>query len=513
MIKNTKNISIAARALAIGVVAALVLAGTAMGEVTRTGLVGEWHFDGDAKDTSGNGNDGMIYGASLNPTSAITIETWVKFNSLSATQYFLSKPYTSAYEPYHQYGLIALTNRKINLALTFGGNRQEFSTTQTITTGQWYHIVGTYDGSAMKVYINGTQDPTTLSISGSISTYSTNLTIGRWSPVPHFFNGIIDEVRIYNRALSDSEVKANYEASKAPPPPQLTLTKSLSPSTITEGESTTVTLRVENTGGDAKSVKITDTIPQGFTIIISSASQEYAALKATESRTFHYTVKPGGAGNFVSEKATATYSDDNGNSYTASSNTVLISVSASAIQPYTNSPTAGATPAISPAYTTPGKTSRSASVNIHGEKTEVELGEDILLKLSAVNLITKPKMHVQVILIPPSGMSVTSAEFTKSGAGQFTSNYELEPGDGKDIEVRIITNQVGDFVVTGRILYYFGDEKDKSEDYDLSMPIKVKTQALAPQQQAPPAAQPKTPGFGAILSGIGIISALALRRR
>jgi hypothetical protein len=34
-----------------------------MGEVTRTGLVAEWHFDGDAKDSSGNGNDGTIYGA------------------------------------------------------------------------------------------------------------------------------------------------------------------------------------------------------------------------------------------------------------------------------------------------------------------------------------------------------------------------------------------------------------------------------------------------------------------
>lgn len=61
----TKRISLAARALAIGVVAALVLVGTAMGEVSRAGLVAEWHFDGDAKDSSGNGNDGTIYGATF----------------------------------------------------------------------------------------------------------------------------------------------------------------------------------------------------------------------------------------------------------------------------------------------------------------------------------------------------------------------------------------------------------------------------------------------------------------
>jgi len=52
---------------------------------------------------------------------------------------------------------------------------------------------------------------------------------------------------------------------------------------------------------------------------------------------------------------------------------------------------------------------QNASVQLHGEKTNVVLGEDILLKLSAVNLITKPTMHVQVIIIPPSGMSVTSS--------------------------------------------------------------------------------------------------------
>jgi hypothetical protein len=46
-------------------VAALVLMGTAMGEVSRDGLVAEYHFDGDAKDSSGNGNDGTIYGATF----------------------------------------------------------------------------------------------------------------------------------------------------------------------------------------------------------------------------------------------------------------------------------------------------------------------------------------------------------------------------------------------------------------------------------------------------------------
>jgi hypothetical protein len=116
----------------------------------------------------------------------------------------------------------------------------------------------------------------------------------------------------------------------------------------------------------------------------------------------------------------------------------------------------------------------NASVVLHGEKTDVVLGDDIILKLSAVNIITKPVMTVQVILIPPSGMSVTSSEFVISGAGQFTSTFKLDPGSAKDIEVRIKTNQAGEFNVTGRVIYYFGDDRSTKEDFSLTLSIKVR---------------------------------------
>ncbi len=61
----TIRISIAARVLAIGMVAALVLIGTAMGEVSREGLVAEYHFDGDARDSNWNENDKSIYGRTV----------------------------------------------------------------------------------------------------------------------------------------------------------------------------------------------------------------------------------------------------------------------------------------------------------------------------------------------------------------------------------------------------------------------------------------------------------------
>ncbi|MFA4935232.1 MAG: LemA family protein, partial [Candidatus Methanoperedens sp.] len=134
------------------------------------------------------------------------------------------------------------------------------------------------------------------------------------------------------------------------------------------------------------------------------------------------------------------------------------------------------TPTTTPATTLPTTTSiPSASVELYGEKTDVELGEDIILKLSAVNLITKPVMTVQVILIPPPGTSVTSSDFATSGAGQYTATYKLNPGSGKDIEVRIKTAQTGDFKVKGRIVYYFGDNTSTAEYNMLELQIKVRT--------------------------------------
>ena len=140
------------------------------------------------------------------------------------------------------------------------------------------------------------------------------------------------------------------------------------------------------------------------------------------------------------------------------------------------------------------KESTSASFSLHGEKTDVVCGEDILLKLSAVNFITKPPMHVQVIIIPPSGMSVSSSEFVQSGAGQYTTTYDLDPGQGKDIEIRIESNQPGNFNVEGKVIYYFGEDIKGAEDYKLDLPIKVEPKS-DPQLISNPASYP-IPGLG-----------------
>ncbi len=151
-----------------------------------------------------------------------------------------------------------------------------------------------------------------------------------------------------------------------------------------------------------------------------------------------------------------------------------------------------------------------ASINFYGEKTDVYIGEEIITRLSIVNLDSNPKMHAQIIILPSSGMSVTSAEFTKVSAGQFASNYVLEPGDGRDININLRSNQAGEFNIKGRVVYYFGEDKDNIQDYALDLPVTVRrptvltdTKIKNPQQSE---VKKGMMGFEIILIGVGMIA-------
>ncbi len=283
----------------------------------------------------------------------------------------------------------------------------------------------------------------------------------------------------------------------------LTITKSASPYSLRQFQESTIKVLIENSGtSEVKAIEIMDSIHPSFDLTGGDFPnpKKFDTIRAGESRELQYTIKSKESGAFTLDPATVTYADSEGNIQEVRSEAVSIKV-----VPSSDGGSSG---------TNTGQNSKSASVSLHGEKTDVVMGEDILLRLSAVNLITKPKMHVQVIIIPPSGMSVTSSEFSKSAAGQFTANYLLEPGDGKDIEVRIRSNQVGDFNVNGRIIYYFGDDKEKAEDQTLNLPIKVR-KAIAPAQGQTSAtgSNPSTSGFEAIISICGILLISFLRKK
>jgi len=164
-------------------------------------------FDG-ANDYVSVGNS-----ASLNLTDRITIEMWVKPNSLSNDPVVLSKDISSSY--YIQ--LLSTGSIQFGIDYAGGAGRWLSSWSNVVGTNNWYHVVGTYDKNGgsnnLKIYSNGAlvgQGTYTGSAAGNSAEllfsypYSVNS-----------FNGSIDEVGIYNRSFSASDVLARYNAGRA----------------------------------------------------------------------------------------------------------------------------------------------------------------------------------------------------------------------------------------------------------------------------------------------------------
>jgi hypothetical protein len=91
--------------------------------------------------------------------------------------------------------------------------------TTAAPVGQWVHMVGTYDGSTVRLYVNGVQQYST-PWTGTFATDTTGITIGASHNsgshvAEEAFNGSIDEVSIYSRALTAQEVTQLYQAMSA----------------------------------------------------------------------------------------------------------------------------------------------------------------------------------------------------------------------------------------------------------------------------------------------------------
>lgn len=143
-------------------------------------------------------------------TSQITICAWIKTSSFTNYGQIIAKSYNSSYE---DFGLI--TNASGQWAF------QQYNVgpwVGNLSTGNWYHICGVYDGQKQLSYQNGslissnTPGTNYYTPNNPIGIGATKYT-GSWS---RFFNGLIDEVRIYNRALSPAEVRALYEWAPGP---------------------------------------------------------------------------------------------------------------------------------------------------------------------------------------------------------------------------------------------------------------------------------------------------------
>ena len=201
-------------------------------DINYTGCVLEWRADGDFNDTQGVNtltgydvtfDDGKYNEAgvfnlsnfsyvdagndvSLNITDAITIEAWVKPTDLSNAVHLVASNSNGIIG--YEFGFSDLP-----YALRFytGGSGNDFLVPD-ISLNTWMHIAATYSLSDDKIYyyLNGIQKGSVTPY-GPIASSTLDLYIGRRNAgTAWWFNGSIDSVRIYNRALSEEEVKTHY---------------------------------------------------------------------------------------------------------------------------------------------------------------------------------------------------------------------------------------------------------------------------------------------------------------
>jgi hypothetical protein len=132
----------------------------------------------------------------LNP-SLITVSLWVNVSSFG-NSILLSKNYSS-------YQLSIDSNGYVQFYI----NESYINSSFPLSISTWQNIVGRFNGSNIEIFINAINAGSKL-YSLSIPSNSLNLSIAAWQ-LTSFFNGTIDDVRIYNRALSEEEILSHYQ--------------------------------------------------------------------------------------------------------------------------------------------------------------------------------------------------------------------------------------------------------------------------------------------------------------
>jgi hypothetical protein len=137
--------------------------------------------------------------------SAITLEAWI--NSDVITNH--GSYYRRIIMPGgNQYFSLVLNSGKITVYYN-NGTQRELSAPDVVAVGRWYHVVGMYDGTNVKLYIDGIQINSTVSSLAAIT--SGPIHIGVYSDeINGWWDGLIDEVRIYNAAMTASAVRDQY---------------------------------------------------------------------------------------------------------------------------------------------------------------------------------------------------------------------------------------------------------------------------------------------------------------
>jgi Concanavalin A-like lectin/glucanases superfamily len=149
--------------------------------------------------------------SSLNMTSAVSVEFWVKRRTISSSyQVLVGKPGDGASQDENYAVWLTPSNRYI----AYFGDGSTYVAVQTpaVTDTNWHHVVASNDGSTAKIYLDGVLKQTA-STTLKLTANTKPLNIGRANSNQYFFNGWLDEVAIYPTALTGATISSHYNSS------------------------------------------------------------------------------------------------------------------------------------------------------------------------------------------------------------------------------------------------------------------------------------------------------------
>jgi hypothetical protein len=163
-------------------------------------------FDG-ADENINVGNVSSLQGASV-----FTISSWIKVDSTGANRIFGSWIATTTKRII---GFAVYSNNTLVLQISNNGSsfQQKFSTS-TIPLDTWKHVAVTFSSGAISFYIDGVKETPSASTITQLYNISSDYFIGALQPVPssNYMSGLIDEVSIFNTALTEAEILSIYNA-------------------------------------------------------------------------------------------------------------------------------------------------------------------------------------------------------------------------------------------------------------------------------------------------------------
>ncbi len=220
---------------------------SAFGTAELAGLVGWWKLDEKegrtAADSSGNGHEATVQGnpdwqpaggriggtialggdgdfldvadqAPFNCTGGVTLTAWIKAKQLDKPWQAIITKGDNTYRIQRNNETSVLEFACTGLRIPNGNEYGSLFGNKAITTGEWHHVAGVYDGKKMYVYMDGALDASQ-EASGAINTNDARLQIGGNTAVgDRFWNGLIDDVRVYNYGLTEGQIQQLYREGK-----------------------------------------------------------------------------------------------------------------------------------------------------------------------------------------------------------------------------------------------------------------------------------------------------------